>query len=301
MVAIDAPFVVAHEFLGHAFGKLYDRYGYPKSTWPMYESYMKTSNLRSNCTDNSLGEAFWKEAGVPVSANAFAGCTTGTLYAPSNPKTCPSIMGSGSCNSGVFDEAEQWWIEKNILPQYASCSPSASPSPPTPPTSASTFCKGNAVYKTCTGPNCTDELQYYCDFDKQDTFNSIAYKGEYCSAGNCCLRGIIWDVTAKSCTSSCLKEADASNKIVGYYCTDTTLFASYGSFCGTDKAMGSCVEKGEKSGDNYCAKGSTLDCNLYCVADSVLPNGSGCCSNRVCQSGYCSTEPGGTLTCQPKP
>lgn len=135
--------VAIHEFLGHAVGELYDRYALTSKPGIKY-------GIRSNCTDNPSGEAFWRSAGAngPYSQ----GCDSPSLYAPS-PNDCPpppqpppgwqgpiiTTRGSsgtimGSCNPNVgFDAVEQAWIRTQIIPRYQPVSaPTPTPTPVAP-------------------------------------------------------------------------------------------------------------------------------------------------------------------------
>lgn len=155
-----------HELLGHAIGELYDRY---VSTDPSYDFLQ--ANMKSNCTDNSNGEAFWRDAGI--TSGASRGCMNQTRYAPVAP-TCPgggpyisggtpnSVMSLVGCaTSSGFDPVEQWWIKNHIIPRYqqaAAASPTPTPvssvtgSFPSPTSGPSSGASGGAVGVTTDTP-----------------------------------------------------------------------------------------------------------------------------------------------------
>lgn len=143
---------VIHEIDGHLIGKLYDRYIYP----PTLHVPQLIDNLRSNCTDNSQGETWWKDVGgTPLVSGGTAGqgCMRQSYFAPA-ANSCPdprmgtlnSIMSAANCWSQTvsvgFDATEQYWIKNFIIPKYTCSSPGATPtggaSNPTPRTGTST-------------------------------------------------------------------------------------------------------------------------------------------------------------------
>ncbi len=128
-----------HEFLGHAVGELYDRYVFND---PQYQ--LIKAGLKSNCTDNPQGEAFWRQAGV---TGAYRGCGNNNNYAPAPPDCTgqpnpqsplinggnrQSIMSASGCGGNVFDAVEQYWIRTHIIPRYQ-VAITASPLPSTFP------------------------------------------------------------------------------------------------------------------------------------------------------------------------
>lgn len=131
--------VAAHEFLGHSVGLLYDRY---VAKDPSYGPL--SNNIRSNCTDNSNGEAFWRTAG---GQGVFPGCSNPTYYGSSS-LSCPiynsfsnfqnggsqsSLMSLYGCGGNTFDSVEQTWINQRVIPLYQTACP-VSPTPATQPT-----------------------------------------------------------------------------------------------------------------------------------------------------------------------
>lgn len=134
--------VATHEFLGHAVGQLYDRYVLTTKPGIKY-------GIRSNCSDNPAGEAFWRSAGV---AGSYSGCDSPALYA-ATPTECPppparpgfpsgpmvnggsrtSLMSAADCGGSQFDTVEQAWIRTQIIPRYQTVSvPTPTPTPVTP-------------------------------------------------------------------------------------------------------------------------------------------------------------------------
>lgn len=138
-----------HEFLGHAVGELYDRY--TLTSKPGIKR-----GIKSNCSDNSSGEAFWRTAGA--GGPYGSPCDSPGLYAPT-PNDCPpppppppgysgpvmvsggsrsSIMGACNSNAG-FDSVEQAWIRTQIIPRYqAASAPTPTPTPISPITPVAT-------------------------------------------------------------------------------------------------------------------------------------------------------------------
>lgn len=47
-----------------------------------------------------------------------------------------------------------------------------------------------------------------------------------------------------------------------------------------------------------CASGQICDCNTNCRIPGASPNGVACCTNTVCESGYCNLSTG---ICEPSP
>lgn len=125
-----------HEFLGHAVGLLYDRY---VSSNPSYG--LLQNGIRSNCTDNSSGEDFWRQAGT---SQVFLGCSNRNQYGSSqltcntsNPRLISggnpnSIMSAVGCGGGSFDAVEQLWIRNQVIPLYQSCPGGTTPMPTLP-------------------------------------------------------------------------------------------------------------------------------------------------------------------------
>lgn len=154
-VTANTLVVARHEFLGHATGLLYDRY-VTNASDPNNANYgLIKGNIRSNCTDNSEGEAWWKAAG---SKEVVQGCGNQFQTYGGTPLTCPvisnpalvsggdknTIMSAVGCGGTGFDTIEQTWINENVLPDYQSCkgrvttptpTNSQQPSEPTPTTS----------------------------------------------------------------------------------------------------------------------------------------------------------------------
>lgn len=141
--------VAIHEFLGHAVGELYDRYALTSK--PGIKR-----GIKSNCSDNSGGEAFWRQAGA--TGPYPQPCDSPNLYAPF-PNDCPpppqpppgyngpiilsrgsngTIMGGCNPNAG-FDSVEQAWIRTQIIPRYQTA---VVPSP-SPPAAAANDCSFN--------------------------------------------------------------------------------------------------------------------------------------------------------------
>ena len=117
-----------HEFLGHMIGQLYDRY-YNQGAGYVSQTSLNPG-LRSNCSDNPAGEAFWRDAG---STGAYPGCATSTsFYAPFQPNCGPSGS-SGTvmalCGGQGFDSVERAWIAQSILPVLTCQNPPATNNP----------------------------------------------------------------------------------------------------------------------------------------------------------------------------
>lgn len=121
------------EVLGHDVGQLYDRYIYPSQ--PGTASDMGNTipaPYQSNCSTNSQGASFWKNAGV---STAYKGCTSQYMYAP-EPLDCPNgagssktLMSAAGCAGTQFDGVEQYYLESVILPRYCKFVPSPTPTP----------------------------------------------------------------------------------------------------------------------------------------------------------------------------
>lgn len=139
-----------HEFLGHAVGKLYDRYSLSPSA--QFQTGDLLPGLRSNCTDSPTGEAEWQDVGVN---SGYPSCIKPSRYAPTAPDcntpgnpnlitggSKQSVMSAIGCSQNhAFDPVENNWITKDIIGEYlqncaASPSPSSEESPS--PSSSST-------------------------------------------------------------------------------------------------------------------------------------------------------------------
>lgn len=134
-----------HEIGGHLIGHLQDRYVYNITSDE--ERKVREGNIKetsSNCSLNSEGEEFWRQA-RPVAAggkNAYPKCVLDTAFGPAE-QTCAipgttiknrgnpdSVMSAVECGGKNFDKVEQWYLENNILKKYNSCSaPAANPAP----------------------------------------------------------------------------------------------------------------------------------------------------------------------------
>jgi len=121
---IEFTKTAVHEVLGHLVGKLYDRYLYP-FPFPLI------SSIKSNCSNNSSGEPFWRQSGA---SGAYQGCQDSSAYAPF-PRNCgnngnnSTIMSAASCSASGFDSVESAWISTQIIPRYQNSCSTPTPTP----------------------------------------------------------------------------------------------------------------------------------------------------------------------------
>lgn len=158
ITALNNPYFLqtaVHEVEGHAIGQLNDRYLYPDT--PQMRQMVGPLRYKSNCSDSSSGEEFWKQNG---SQGASPGCVFGDYFAPF-PRTCPkpqmgspdSIMSAAGCGGMSFDSVEKAWIKTQVLPQYASVGgqPASNTSPPQNTTTSPTGTSSSTNPSTSSG------------------------------------------------------------------------------------------------------------------------------------------------------
>lgn len=163
-----------HEILGHALSGFQERY--VMSAGPLADSFENAFRIfgpNNNCSANSDGEDWWREAREPNGQNAYPGCAgSPNLYAP-EPLSCPkstavvgavsvqelgtpeSIMSSPPCARPQFDAVETYWIQHNVLPNFSCGEPKENTKPTTSPRATPTI-----------KPSATPVpiVEYHCDY-----------------------------------------------------------------------------------------------------------------------------------------